>query len=771
MKTQIETGLRALLLAAMALTMTGCGDEGSIGSGGNTATNPADPTDPTDPADPTDPGDDTVALRMGALDDNTFTQGLVAVSQSPIADGVSTTLRVDIVDTDGQPFTDASISVSFDATCESAALVSPVTTGANGRASTTYTPDAACAGPETITASASFQDQNLSAQGDLEVRVVRLGNLEGGSFTEGEIFVGVDPIATRGSSGLRVAVVDENDAVVSDQTFSVAFASSICSEDASLDSPVSTVNGVANSTFEDAGCASGAQVTDTLTATTTAFGKSLSATGSLTIQPADLGALEFVAADPTVIGLRGTGGQGVQETSTVTFLLRDDVGDPVEGQTVDFSLDRSSGGVELSDTQGISNAEGRVSVVVRSGTVHTTVRVRAQATDPNSGETISSQSDQLVITSGIADNDSFSLTAECFNLEAFDYDGVTTGINIRLADRFNNPVPEGTAVAFTTEEGSIDGQCFVDATGACSVEWRSQGVRPGDGRTTVLAVATGEESFFDANGDGVHQDGEQQASTQDLPEAFLDRDEDGTYDALGFNGNGRQTPNRPATDIAADSNVDFNSNNVHDSASGAFTGLLCESGCDDPNNGTLLNVRDSLVLIFSGSEAFQDGGFIDDNDGFNDSLLILDQTGASPSPDTDPDNDGFNEFTLTNSSGDFDSTMNLGQPPGSDNPEDFVPGASIGVVLRDQRGQPLPFGTTVSIETDVGTAQGITEFEVLCTTSDALLSGLYTFFIDGPDTDAEPDAGAIRITVTTPRGIIKTFTYSVDFNPIAAETP
>lgn len=745
-----ESWLHLFAIALLASMMAACSG-GDIGADAGNGANAGDGQDGGDDGDAgggdTDP---PIALRMGSVNDTdgSFSQGVLTVLQSPVAAGVSSTVRVDIVDADGVAFS-TPVDISFSATCAGASLVSPISTGTTGRASTTYTPDASCVGTDTITATASANGQSLSASGQIDVRVVRMGSFDaGGSFQEGVIFVGQSPIATRGSSGLRVDFVDQNDAPFTEQVLSVSFASQVCNGTSNLDSPVNTVNGVARSTFQDQGCAQGSEVTDTISASSIAFGASLSATGTVTIQPASLGALEFVAADPTVIGLRGTGGQGVQETSTVTFLLRDEVGDPVEGQTVSFSLDSTRGGIELSDDTGITNAQGQVSVVVQSGTVHTTVRVRASAVDPNTGATISSQSDQLVITSGIADNDSFSLTAECFNLEALDFDGVATQVNIRMADRFNNPVPEGTAVAFTTEEGSIDGQCFVDATGGCSVEWRSQGRRPDDGRTTVLAVATGEESFFDANGDGVHQAGEQ-AGFQDLPEAFLDRDEDGVRDDENFGNNGRQTPNRPFTPIEADSFVDFDDDNVYDPASGAFTGLLCETGCDSAS-GTLLNVRDSLQLIFSGSTPIVDGQAISDGDGVNDELLIIDR---------DPSDGTTND--VPPGSPLLDNTVNLGD----DGAGGFVGAASVSVILRDENGQPLPAGTTVEYSTDVGAINPPTSETVLCTTNDDLLANLFTLSIDGPDPDDDADSGSVRIVVTTPRGQITTISFGINFVP------
>ncbi|MFW8341613.1 hypothetical protein ACOICY_29205, partial [Klebsiella pneumoniae] len=68
---------------------------------------------------------------------------------------------------------------------------------------------------------------------------------------------------------------------------------------------------------------------------------------------------------------------------------------------------------------------------------------------------ISSQSSVLVISTGKPDQDSFSLSAETLNAEGWDVDGTAVKVTARLADAFNNPVPDGTAVYFTTEGGAI----------------------------------------------------------------------------------------------------------------------------------------------------------------------------------------------------------------------------------------------------------------------------------------------------------------------------
>lgn len=708
---------------------------------------------PNPPDDTPDPGESSAGLALGVLQGTAFTAGTMTITPGSVPDGVSATVSLDVVNENNARFTGGNVSITFSSDCVAngtATINSPVSTNGTGRASATYTPSANCpSGADTITAAANFAGQALAASGDINVQVVRMGAFDNSTppvFQEGVVAFGANPVATRGTSQIRVAFVDENDTLFTEQTIDVSFVSANCVPNgfASVDSPATTSQGRAQSTFTDQGCARGAVTSDQITANASLNGKALTATGTLQVQPASLGALEFVGADPTVIGIRGTGGQGVQETSTVTFRLRDRVGDPVDGGEVTFALNFETGGIQLSDTRNFTNSEGLVSVVVSSGSVHTTVRVNAEATDPNTGTVIRSQSDQLVITSGIPTQDGSSITATCFNLEAFDYDNVTTDVNFRMADRFGNPVPEGTAVAFTTEAGSVDGQCFTDATGGCTVQWRSQGTRPVDGRTTVLATAIGEESFSDANGNGLHDAGEQNAALQDLEEAFLDRDEDGLYDPNGFGANGRQTENRAFTAIAADSNVDFDNDGAHDAASGSFTGLLCDSGCDDPNNDTTLSVRDDIVLIFSGSGAVLDALTVNDQDGQNDARII------------DPDVfDGQDPI-------EWDGQVDLGELP--NDPGTIVGSAFLSFVLRDARGQPMPEGTTIALETDVGTVEGISSYEVLCTTNDTIGGNAYGFTIKAPDL-SEVDSGSVRLTSTTPRGVITQYSLAVRFVP------
>jgi len=120
-----------------------------------------------------------------------------------------------------------------------------------------------------------------------------------------------------------------------------------------------------------------------ITAIATVDGSTIEATGTLNVAAAQIGVIEFMSADPTNIGLQGTGGAGRPETSIVSFRVTDSNGLPVTGTDVTFQLDTSVGGIGVSpsiingDPPATTNASGIVQAVVESGNVATPVRVRA----------------------------------------------------------------------------------------------------------------------------------------------------------------------------------------------------------------------------------------------------------------------------------------------------------------------------------------------------------------------------------------------------------
>jgi hypothetical protein len=283
-----------------------------------------------------------------------------------------------------------------------------------------------------------------------------------------------------------------------------------------------------------------------------------------------------------VITLKGTGGTNRSETARVTFKVVDSAGNPVGNTLVSFSLNTSLGGLTLSSASATSDpATGNVVTNVIAGTISTAVRVTATA------GALSTQSDQLVISTGIPAQDEFSVSATGHNIEGLNFDGVTSTLTVRLADHFKNPVPDGTAVSFTSEGGSVVASCNT-VGGACSSVWTSQALRPANGRVTVLARATGEEAFTDVNGNGTMDNAgeaiDANAASTDMPEAFVD-----------FNENGIRDANEPF--------FDFNGNGVFDAADGKYNGVLCTPGAAICSAQKSIDVRGSQIIVFSSSNA------------------------------------------------------------------------------------------------------------------------------------------------------------------------
>lgn len=292
--------------------------------------------------------------------------------------------------------------------------------------------------------------------------------------------------------------------------------------------------------------------------------------------------IAFVEANPTSITLQGTGGAGLSETSIVKFIIKDPEGTLLEGQIVNLSLSTTVGGITLNPSSVTSDINGEISTVVQSGSIPTPVRVIASIP----GTDITTQSDQLAITSGIPDQNSTTVGASILNPEGYNISGTEITVTMRLADAFNNPVPAGTSASFTTEGGSIDGNCITNINGACSVTWRSQNPLPGSGGdgvgiVTILGTALGQESFIDNNANGVFDAGD---FWEDIGEAYRDDNNNGSCDAGEFF-------------------EDINSNGLCDGPDGLYNGNACRPGyslCAAQKN---VHVRDSARIAMSTSFA------------------------------------------------------------------------------------------------------------------------------------------------------------------------
>ncbi len=199
--------------------------------------------------------------------------------------------------------------------------------------------------------------------------------------------------------------------------------------------------------------------------------------------------LDVNPADKSIV-LQGAGGNGRSESATLRFRVVDKNNTPVKGATVTFEVVPSRD-VTLNITSSISDFDGVVVTTVSSGNVATAVVIKATVTRAN-GSTITSQSDQLLVTTGVATQAGFDLSATKYNLN-FGISGDKTTITVRIVDTNGNPVADGVPVVFTANFGAVGtssrGGC-ITLSGGCSVDYSVQNPRPKDGQQATVIAST-----------------------------------------------------------------------------------------------------------------------------------------------------------------------------------------------------------------------------------------------------------------------------------------
>jgi len=374
-----------------------------------------------------------------------------------------------------------------------------------------------------------------------------------------------DSLSLNGETTIIAEVTDAQGNPVKEGT-QVIFTTSV----GEITSSALTNNGEAEATFSattQAGLA-------TITATAGEATDSL----TLTVQASSAGTIEVSKVEPEVIGIIGS---GVAQSTTLEFLVKDNLGNPVaDGTLVTFSLGKTTlGGGETITTQGEGGItatgttnNGLVSVTLKSGAVAGTVDVIATVNN-----TISTVA-RVIIAGGIPDADHLSFAVEFFNIAGGVTFGLLDTITVIVGDRFGNIVPDGTSVSFITEGGtigkSIGGGTFTSTTEfgqatailqsanptvpslggvptlrkegyECSGDYAKVSLAVAEplcgnpGLVTIVIFTTGSESFVDTNGNGYYDAGE---PFKDLSEPYIDGNDNFTFDNdelyIDVNGNG-----------------------------------------------------------------------------------------------------------------------------------------------------------------------------------------------------------------------------------------
>jgi hypothetical protein len=429
-----------------------------------------------------------------------------------------------------------------------------------------------------------------------------------------------------------------------------------------------------------------------------------------------IGGISFLSALPESIVLQGSGDIGDSQ-SIVTFVVSNNRNEPLASQMVEFSLTTEVGNLSLRNHTAISDENGEASAELLAGSIPVSVRINAKVVT-DSGETVTTQSDAISVTTGLPNQRSFTFSSDVFNPEAGDYNGVTANLTARLSDTFSNPVPDNTIVTFTAEGGSVESSC-VTTGGVCSVIWTSAEPRPTDRRVTILATAIGHETLFDSNGNNVFDDEDGGAISEDpstasgfgvtavgqtgfidYSEAWLDDDENLKWDT-------------------GERFLDYNNNEQFDEADELFNGTQCQSTtlCGEGSAATI-QVRKSLVLVMSGSSLI--GNVFDSSNN-----LYASNT---------PNSDRANISIATDAKQTFSA------------------------VFTDKAGQIPPFGSNVTITSSAGTVTDVGSTTIPNTN----VEGGFTVSFAIENTEDEPVAATVSVSVTTGNGIVSTVLFTVN---------
>ena len=676
----------SILLAAALAALAGC-------HGGDDP-NPPEEQDGTTtgtPGAPAPAGAPSIALAL---------TNAAGATVSAISTGAPATVKATLKDAAGAVIPNAIVTFSTDATLATISPAATALTNAAGVATITLSPATiVTAGATDVKATAQVGTVAVTGSIGFAVGVAAV------TITAPVLGVGAAPLSAFGTTSVAVTVSFGGVPVATPQN--VTFASACAGiGKAVLSAGVATVEGgVATGSYRDNGCAG----IDVITASAAGV---TSPSTSLVVAAPVTGSIQFVSATPSIIALKGIGGT---EASQVRFKVLDTGGNPLSGKAVSFGLSTTVGGITLTPAApatAISDAGGLVVTNVNSGTVSTPVRVTASTAGATAGTTLTTQSSALTITTGIPDQDSISVSATVLNPEFLNFDGNTTVLTVRLADHFNNPVPDGTAVNFTTEGGSIVASCSTTG-GLCSSTLTSQAPRLAtDGRYTVLVYAVGEESFTDLNGNGVadlepNELIDQNGAPTDLPEAFRDDNENGVRDAT-------------------ETFLDFNQNGVYDGPDGKYSGVLCDNITPPPAGSSVgtcsarraLHVRKFIPIIFSGSDA------------------VI--TKIAPA-----------------------GTITLNKCPTASE-------QTVDLRVVDVNGNPMPAGTTIKATSTLAELTGISSFTQDSTNvtppAGAVTHSVSLRAVGGIDCVRAGASGRLQVTVKTPGDVttIKSFDWQVE---------
>jgi len=400
--------------------------------------------------------------------------------------------------------------------------------------------------------------------------------------------------------------------------------------------------------------------------TITAVAGSVSASVAVDINALPVLGIQFLEANPQVVGVKGS---GQTEVSEVSFSVTDTQGNPIGDGTVvrfEFLNGMNPGGGAQIDPPAAATVGGVAKTFLKAGFVAGPTRILAYV-DANNNSTfdsgeVYSTSTPLSIGGGVPSARFFTIAADTHNLAGLDYVNEIANISAFLADRFGNfNILTGTSVSFYTEAGAIDRQGVTDEQGTTTVVLRTQNRMPIDTDPRQNLNPIGNEILMYNNLD---------ASGKDALEPFEDINGSGIFTTVisaGLNGILDTVPS--GDDFVTGTRIVAGPNHIAETtASGDDVQAVAVSSqvgydsgehfFDLNSNGYDLmepNPRDGWVTVLAvtqGEETFYDLN----GNGVYDAGEPFDDNGGEPFIDENDNGiyDDAEEFTDSNSNGSYD---------------------------------------------------------------------------------------------------------------------
>lgn len=254
------------------------------------------------------------------------------------------------------------------------------------------------------------------------------------------------------------------------------------------------------------------------------------------------------------------------------------------------------------------------------------------------------------------------------------------------------------------------------------------------GRVTVMAVAKGQENFVDEESsggvtrrNGLFDIGEYYQE-YDLSEAFIDHNENGTFDKA--NCDPAPGPTDPCSELISrgghnETWRDLDNDGIFDEADGKYNGLLCSQEAEAAGECTreLIEVRSSVELVMSGDVPYVRFA-IDSNSCTTDAQRVLESTNVAGKCDIE--------------------LVNVSTEAGGG-----LASQAIDIYYSDEFGNPLPAGTEVEISTSNGSLDILENSAVIGNTNrDTPIRS--RVLISRESEGNQKNTGALVITFTIP---------------------